>query len=724
MTELPPLTFQSLAESTLLIRFGDGMIAPATVEAVWALTAALDADAIPGILDVVPAYATILISFDAEETDGARLETAIRALAASVSHRPSDPPREVEIPVVYGGGFGLDLDHVAGHTGLSPEEVIARHATATYRVACGGFAPGWDYLMGLPLELSTPRLANPRTRVPPGSVGIGGAQTGVYPLETPGGWNLIGRTPLRLFDPEREAPFLLHPGDQVTFRRIGEDEFVGNQQGSLNRREIPRPSGKARNDGNGESAIRVVQPGMMTTVQDLGRAGLGRYGVAPGGALDRTALILGNRLVGNEPDEAGFEITLLGPTLTFAGPAIIALTGADLGARLNGNPVPLWRPFAVRAGDEVTFRPDSRQGARAYLCVAGGLVIEPVMGSRSTDLVGHFGGWEGRALQAGDELPLRGMPDTSNELLRRRLRRAPPAIASELTARVTLGPQQDRFTAGGIETFLGSVFSVSAKGNRTGVRLSGPAVDHADNADLVSEGIAHGAVQVPGDGQPIVLLAARQTVGGYVKIATVIGADLDHFAQLRPSATVRFTEIGLDEARAAAARYRRALGPDAIVAAPATFRGWKPGTTADQGDLSVASGEAWTPAGVVEVIEAATAAGVTSLKLDVAAAGLSLELHRAGNGALVGASPRIDESEEVITAPVLGVFYRRAAPDQPVLVEEGAAVTAGQPIAVIEVMKTYHEVRAPRTGTIPAFLIEDGRFVEYGEPLARLKLPV
>jgi KipI family sensor histidine kinase inhibitor len=737
MTHLPVLTFVPLADSALLIRFGDvPVIDVKVVAAVWMLTAALDVRRLVGVDDVVPAYATILVSFDPAQTDPSSLEREIREITYSLPTRPDLPEREVVIPTVYGGAFGPDLDDVASHTGLSPDEVIARHSGTLYRVACGGFAPGWDYLMGLPPDLATPRLPQPRTRTPPGSVGIGGTQTGIYPLETPGGWRLIGRTPLRLFDPDRADPFLLHPGDAVRFRPTRREEFAT----FLDRREIPRDarngelveaSPSARDTRRRNGSIRVVQPGMLTTVQDLGRPGLARFGVAPGGALDRAALILGNRLLANDPSEAGLEITLLGPTLLFSAATTIALAGANLGARLNGSPFPLWQPVSIAAGDELSFLPTTGAsvGARAYLCIAGGLAIDPVLGSRSTDLVGQFGGVSGRALRADDEIPLRLAEPETAAILRRRLVAALPDCPPVITARVALGPQQDRFSAEGVATFLDGEYAVSTKANRTGVRLTGPAIAHVETADLVSEGIAHGAIQVPGDGQSIVLLAARQTVGGYVKIATVIGADLDRFAQLRPGTMVRFTTVTPEEARAETVRYRAGLGPDAVVEGPAIITGWGPGKVAAAlgGTANVGKGGEWDPAGVIEVIKAAQAAGVSSFRLELADAGLKLELHRSAESvAITGVDTPDREAaghspgETIITAPVLGVFYRRSGPDLPVIVEEGARVDSGQILALLEVMKTYHEIQAPHAGTLVAFLVDDGQFVEYGQPIARL----
>ena len=222
------LMIRPLAESGLLVELAD-RIDPAVVERVMALTAAIDAARLPGLVDVVPSYRTILLAFDPELTDGATLSAVVRELANRSPVQRVAPGREVTIPVVYGGELGPDLADVATHTGLAPEAVCERHAAVAYRVACMGFAPGFGFLVGLPTELTTPRRTTPRTRVPAGSVAIGGAQTGVYPAELPGGWNVIGRTPVTLFDAARPEPFLLGPGDSVRFRPIGLDEYESLQ---------------------------------------------------------------------------------------------------------------------------------------------------------------------------------------------------------------------------------------------------------------------------------------------------------------------------------------------------------------------------------------------------------------------------------------------------------------------------------------------------------------
>lgn len=591
-----------LAESALLLLLGD-RIAPETNLRALGLAAAIEQAHLPGVIDVVPSYVTVLIGFDVEQTDGDTVAAAIRAIAATIGDAPDLPSRERAIPVHYGGRFGPDLDDVAAHTGLTPEEIIALHAATEYRVACMGFCPGFAYLIGLPDALATPRRSSPRTRVPRGSVAIGGAQTGVYALDTPGGWNIIGHTDTRMFDPEREDPFFLNPGDRVRFVPAPEVQPTATQSPA-------RTSDAHSSDSIPDRARRltILSPGALSTVQDLGRPGLMRLGVTPGGALDRRALILGNRLLGNDPGAAAIECAMAGPAIRFDAPALIAITGADLGPRLNGEELPLWEPVAVEPGDLLTFIHPVRRGSglRSFVCIDGGIAIAPVMGSRSTDLFGRIGGIGGKALAAGDALPL-GDPAPDHEaVLRRRLVIPAPRPNDGLPFRAVLGPQDDRFTDGGIETFFSAPFAVTPRSDRMGLRLAGEPVTHSRGADTISEGIAAGAVQVPGDGQPIVLLPARQTVGGYPKIATVIGADLDRLGQLAPGDSLHFERIDPAAARAATLASRAQLGPDSVRELPRSVV-LRPGLRAET--------SGWDDGAAERIIDAARAAGIEQIRV-------------------------------------------------------------------------------------------------------------
>jgi antagonist of KipI len=297
--------------------------------------------------------------------------------------------------------------------------------------------------------------------------------------------------------------------------------------------------------------VDVVTPGLLTTVQDGGRTGWARYGVPPSGPLDPAAFEAANRLVGNPPDAAALEVTLTGPTLRFAREGLVAVCGAAFDLWAGALPVPLWHAVYVRAGQMLRFG-ERRAGARAYLALAGGIAVPPYLGSRATYLKGGFGGLEGRALRPGDRLPL-GVSEVPAFAARAGRAWPPeqrPAYAAHPTLRVVLGPQDDAFTAAGLAAFRAGAYTLTPASDRMGARLHGPAIAYRDAVDHVSDGVVTGSVQVPPDGQPIVMLADHQTTGGYPKIATVIQADLPLLAQCLPGATVRFRPISLAQAQA------------------------------------------------------------------------------------------------------------------------------------------------------------------------------
>jgi antagonist of KipI len=295
-------------------------------------------------------------------------------------------------------------------------------------------------------------------------------------------------------------------------------------------------------------AIEVLDGGLMTTVQDLGRFGYQRFGVTVSGAMDGIALRAGNRLVGNVDSAAGLEITLLGPEVRFAQPGLLAVTGADLGASVDGRPIQMWRTIAVNAGSVLSFL-GQRDGLRAYVALGGGVDVPVVLGSRSTSTRSGLGGLEGRPLRAGDRLPLGPAPDGPTAQSRAMRPSAIPRCGHRHLVRVVLGPQDEAFSDQGRATFLSADYTVSAQSDRIGSRLDGPRIAHRTSADIVSDGTTLGVVQVSGDGCPIVLMADRGTTGGYAKIATVISADLWRIAQAAPGDRIRFEAVDLDGAR-------------------------------------------------------------------------------------------------------------------------------------------------------------------------------
>ena len=292
--------------------------------------------------------------------------------------------------------------------------------------------------------------------------------------------------------------------------------------------------------------LTVLKAGMMTSVQDGGRMGWQRFGVPVCGAMDPEALAIANILCGNDEAEAALELTGAGCAVRFESPNIFALSGADFSPRLNGVPVETGRAVLAKKGDilETGF---AKMGFRGILAVAGGFDLPPVMGSRSTDLQGRFGGFEGRLLRDGDVLPFRdaqlwlpNLPDRRADLLRG---------SADAPLRVVLGPQDDSFSPHGIKTFLSGTYTVTSKSDRMGYRLEGPKIEYAKDKDgnIISDGIVMGAVQVP-SGQPIVMMADRQTTGGYAKIAVVITPDLGCIAQMAAGHPLRFTAVTQEEA--------------------------------------------------------------------------------------------------------------------------------------------------------------------------------
>jgi biotin-dependent carboxylase-like uncharacterized protein len=296
--------------------------------------------------------------------------------------------------------------------------------------------------------------------------------------------------------------------------------------------------------------IRVTDPGPQTTVQDLGRAGQLRYGIPPSGPMDVQAFVIANRLVGNADGAAGLECTLVGPRFTAEVACAIAVTGADVPVTINGEAAAMWATLALRPGDAVRIGA-ARAGLRAYVAFTGGVDVPPALGSRATYLRGRLGGLDGRSLRRDDVLRLfPAPPPVTRALPAARI----PALEAAPEVRVVLGPEADRFTAEGLAALLGGPYEMLPQSDRMGARLAGAPIRHARGHDIISDGIALGSIQVPGDGQPIVLLVDRQSTGGYTKVATVGSFDIGRIGQVKPGGRLRFRAVDVDEAH----RLRRA----------------------------------------------------------------------------------------------------------------------------------------------------------------------
>ncbi|MDE2686087.1 MAG: biotin-dependent carboxyltransferase family protein [Chloroflexota bacterium] len=309
-------------------------------------------------------------------------------------------------------------------------------------------------------------------------------------------------------------------------------------------------------------ALKIIQPGMLSTIQDRGRYGYQRFGMPTAGAMDTFALRAANALLGNDDNAACIEATVLGPRVEILVDIRIAITGADLSPRLNGEPLPMWTAVRAGKGDTLDFGGPA-DGVRAYIAVSGGIDVPQVMGSRATYMKAAIGGIDGKPLRAGDILNVDGTDSTGADAEARpdgiMPQDAIPQYGSEHVARVVLGPQDASFTAKGINTLLSAPYTVSINSDRMGYRLEGDPIEHVDGADVISDGTPLGTIQVPGDGQPIILLADRGTTGGYTKIATVISPDLSKIAQAMPGHTISFRAVTVEEAQAAYRAQERLL---------------------------------------------------------------------------------------------------------------------------------------------------------------------
>lgn len=291
--------------------------------------------------------------------------------------------------------------------------------------------------------------------------------------------------------------------------------------------------------------LTILSPGLLSTIQDAGRFGYQSFGFSPGGAMDSTSLKLANLLVGNAPGDGAVEMTMLGVTLKSHCTTVISLTGADMEPTVNGTPIPMYEAVELHENDILSCKA-AKSGLRTYLAIAGGFDLPLVMGSMSTNLKCQVGGLKGQALLPGDVLPLRQSIPLA--LLGRRSCPPQNSYPEQIRIRVIPGPQEDAFTEAGIHTFLTEPYTVSHQSDRMGVRLEGSEIQNRSGVDIISDGIAPGAVQIPASGTPIIMMADRQTTGGYAKIATVISTDLKKIAQARPGSKLRFEAVSMEEA--------------------------------------------------------------------------------------------------------------------------------------------------------------------------------
>jgi KipI family sensor histidine kinase inhibitor len=491
------------------------------------LVASLEAEPIAGVVDLVPGARTLLIAFRPSAVSAADLAAQVRA-------RPLDAVRSVDaplrrVPVRYDGE---DLAEVAELLGVSADEVVRRHTSAEYTVAFVGFAPGFAYLTGGDPLFDVPRRSSPRTRIPAGSVALAGTYSGVYPRESPGGWQLIGTTDLPMWDLGRERPAFLEPGDRVRF-----DLADASRASVTITDKTPDAGAPVPPDG---PALEVLSAGLQTVFQDLGRVGYTSMGVSRSGALDPGSLRAANRLVGNDSAEAGLEVVVGGLQVRAHQPVVVAVSGAPVPLtvrRFTGasHPGVHHTAIALDDGDELHLG-FAAEGVRSYLAVRGGFAEDPVLGSIATDALSGVGP---EPLTPGRFLGVRAS-DRGPVALESAPEQHLPRAGEETVLDIVLGPRTDWLTPDAVGILTGQAWNVTPQSNRVGVRLAGIPLERERTDELPSEGCVAGALQIPPNGQPVLFLADHPLTGGYPVIGAVASDQLALAGQLPVGALVRF----------------------------------------------------------------------------------------------------------------------------------------------------------------------------------------
>lgn len=502
--------------SHLYIRLSDSVERAANAR-LHALARQLNRVCAAGVTDVIPGYVSLLIEYDPKRISQSGLKREVAEAVAAADSSESQGAL-VEVGVVYDGP---DLQAVAGSAGMSADEVVKRHSSVTYHAYAAGFTPGFVYLGDVDHAIRHPRLEKPRPVVAAGSVGIADGQTAIYPLDSPGGWNIIGRAAVNVFDPNRRNAALIQAGDRVRFMPQSESP--------------PKPAVEPLNllHPDPEHPVLVVrEPGLLDLMVDEGRFNAGHLGFARSGALDPVSAHIANGLVANRPNDPVIEMNLIGPTLEAVADCVVAFAGYGVTMCIGEEPAAPFTSTHVKAGQVLTF-PPAKSGCRGYLAVAGGFSSNSFMGSASVDVRGLIG----RPLQEADLLGLR-----RQQPVRAGFSFMPhswvsdgPGSRSSHTVRLRLlpGPQYDPEL---LADLVAKPLRVEHS-DRMGVRLE---TTGAAGGGVVSEGSPLGAVQLTAAGEPLVLLNDRGTMGGYTKPAVVHPRDLPLLAQARDGALVRF----------------------------------------------------------------------------------------------------------------------------------------------------------------------------------------
>lgn len=471
-------------------------------------------------VDCIAAAKTVLLTFGSPL---AAEEAAEKLQDFSPSAATLRDPRTVEIAVRYDGE---DLEEAADVLGMSREALIDWHTSTEWTAAFGGFAPGFTYCAPSDPTAAkqVPRRATPRTAVPAGAVGIAGDFSAVYPRVSPGGWQLIGTTNTPMWESHAEPPALVQPGDRVRYLAV--DELP----------ELTADSDRIKKSPPRLPRLELLDAGLLTLFQDLGRPGRGDLGVTPSGAADQASAATANIAVGN-PRGATVLENVGGMSLRALTDTVVAVTGALTAVRLNDYPVSLAKPILVTAGSTLTVAP-AKLGFRNYLAVRGGIIADSELGSSSTDVLSGLGP---DPVKSGDIIGVLPLAEKLTDAqLTNPLRVTGRPGKTEAVLRCVPGPRDDWF-GHDLTAFTETTWTVSSSSNRVGLRVEGDTtIERTHDGELPSEGMVAGSVQVPPNGKPVVFLRDHAVTGGYPVIATVVEEDIDVAAQLPPGARVRF----------------------------------------------------------------------------------------------------------------------------------------------------------------------------------------
>lgn len=526
-----------LSETALCIEWGNTINELINQQVIY-LNRILNKDPFTGFIESVPAYASLTVYYQAEllAEIGDHPFLFVKRYIENLLHRtdPETPKKEpvILIPVCYDEEFGCDLEFVASANGISKEEVVSVHQQKEYNVYMMGFLPGFAYMGEVDNAIATPRKKSPRANVEEGSVGIAGKQTGIYPIPSPGGWQIIGRTPLCLFDLQKENPFLFKTGESIRFHAITKEEFyrIKNQQ--------KKNTLIDQKENKGDAII--IKPGIFSTLQDGGRFGYRSYGLPHSGAMDDKAYHIANALAGNPKNAAAIECTMGGLMIRFNKNAGIAITGAGI-AFVNHQKINFYQPLSVFRNDllEIKYNND---GIRSYIAVSGGFAAPEIMNSRSTYSRANLGSM----LKKGDVLTFDNVLPASTKKMPAAL--LVPTYSQHATIRIIKGPENDWIKPESIPQFYSQKFTLTNDCDRMGYKLQGNPLFLSNTSELLSTAVTRGTIQLTPDGQLIILMNDCQTTGGYPRVAQIAAGDLCIIAQLKPGDTVRFINISFGEA--------------------------------------------------------------------------------------------------------------------------------------------------------------------------------